>query len=370
MKVCQIVPSLEPQYGGPSRSVYQLSSSLARAGHAVDLLATTPAEPEVRQEGNLRVRLFRRTWPRRFCPSRGLRDAVMNSEAAVLHHHALWLRTLHYTHQSVRDRAVFVVSPRGMMSPWAWRHHRTRKAFARRFLHPGAMEAVAGWHATSDAEASDIRALGFDQPVCIAPNGIDEPAKTEWAHARAYWHEVCPSAATRPVALFHSRLHRKKRVLELIDLWLRDGPRDWLLVVVGIPEEYTPGELTRHVRQCAGEERVAVFDGSSAPPPYAIASLFLLPSHNENFGLVVAEALVRGVPVLVTNTTPWEQINREGCGWCVPWPQFPEALRNATRESKSAMRARGIRGREWVQREFSWTESARRLTEFYQTLCS
>ncbi len=58
-----------------------------------------------------------------------------------------------------------------MMSGWAWRHRRWRKYLAEHLIHPGAFARAAGWHATSPEEANDIRALGFQQPVCVAPNG-------------------------------------------------------------------------------------------------------------------------------------------------------------------------------------------------------
>src|SRR5437879_3292814 len=100
MKICQIVPSLEEKYGGPSKSIYELSAALARAGHEVELLATDPAQASERREGRLRVRVFRRDRPHLFCPSAGLRAALQASDAEIVHHHSLWLRTVHYAHQA------------------------------------------------------------------------------------------------------------------------------------------------------------------------------------------------------------------------------------------------------------------------------
>ena len=369
MRLTQIVPSLEPHYGGPSRSVLALSSALARAGHAVDLLATVPGPGASHHEGVLRVRNFHRDWPPRLCASTALRDALRTGDADVIHHHALWLRTLHYAHRAASARgAPLVLSPRGMMSRWAWRHRDWRKKFARAFIHPGAFAAVAGWHATSDEEAAEIRALGFTQPVCVAPNGVDAPDPAATARAAAHWKTVCPAVAQRPVALFYSRFHRKKRVIELIDLWLEHGPRDWLLLLVGLPQDYSAPLLEDYVMRQSGAGRVRAFDGTGQPAPYAVASLFLLPSHNENFGLVVAEAMAHGVPALVTDTTPWRAINQDDRGWCVPWADYATALTSATAESPVVLRARGARARAWAVREFSWDRSARDLATFYAQL--
>ena len=174
--------------------------------------------------------------------------------------------------------------------------------------------------------------------------------------------------ARRPVALFYSRFHRKKRVLDLIDAWLANAPPDWLLLLVGIPEEYEPAMLEDYALKSAGAGRVRAFSGAGRPAPYPVASLFLLPSHNENFGLVIAEAMANGVPVLVTDTTPWRELNRNEFGWCVPWGEYGTALRAACEEAPAQLRSRGAKAREWVLREFSWAKPARALADFYAGL--
>jgi len=369
MKLCQIVPSLEERHGGPSKSVLHLSAALAAAGHEVNLLATVAGPGESIRQERLEIDTYHRDWPQRLAPSRGLSARLRRVDAAVVHHHALWLRTLHYAHRAaIRSGACLVVSPRGMMSAWAWRHHRWRKRLAQMLIHPGAVAAVRGWHATSEEEAAEIRALGYAQPICVAPNGVNIPSSENMERAAQHWHEACPEAGERPVALFYSRFHLKKRVIELIDVWLEHGPRDWLLLLVGIPQDYTPGMLEEYALRTGGPGRVRAFTGANRPQPYAAASLFLLPSHNENFGLVVAEALAHGVPALVTDTMPWRALNANGCGWCVPWSQYPEALRAAVAEDPESLRGRGARGRAWVARDYSWEKPARALADFYQDL--
>jgi glycosyltransferase involved in cell wall biosynthesis len=369
MKICQIVPSLEERHGGPSKSVHELSAALAEAGQDVKLFATVPGPGARTQVGALEIETFPREWPRRLAPSRGLRDRLMQTRGDVFHHHSLWLRTLHYAHRAAaRQKATFIVSPRGMISAWAWRHHRWRKRFARVFVHPGALAAVQGWHATSDEEAAEIRALGFTQPICVAPNGVSIPTPEKIEAAAIHWHQACPATAERPVALFYSRFHRKKRVIELIDLWMENAPRDWLLLLVGIPQDYTPGMLEDYALRVGGPGRIRAFTGANRPPPYAAASLFLLPSHNENFGMVVAEAMAYGVPALVTDTTPWRALNTNGFGWCVPWADYRAALRAAVAEDPERLRDRGAAARAWVAREYSWAKPAAILGEFYQGL--
>ena len=370
MKICQIVPSLEAQHGGPSKSVLFLATSLARQGHQVDLLATRP-EPGVAvdADGSLRVLQFRRGRPAFLCPSAGLQEHLGRNTYDCIHHHALWLRTLHYARRAAQaPGSRLVISPRGMLGGWSWQHHRWRKWLAAQWIHPGAFRSAAGWHATSAAEAEDIRRRGFAQPVCVAPNGVAAPAADEVTRAHEVWCALVPAVTTRPVALFYSRFHRKKRLLELIDLWIAAAPKNWLLVVAGIPQEFTVPELTAHVAERGAGERVAVVNGRDRPPPYGVASLFLLPSHDENFGLVVAEAMAWGLPVVVTDTMPWAEVTRENVGWNVPWDRYAEVLGQALAESPERLEQRGARARDWVLARFSWDQAAGKLTAFYEQL--
>ncbi len=371
MRVCHIVPSLEDRHGGPSKSVRALANSLAQQGETVDLLTTGEAGQLVTADGRdtATVRTFPRVAPRWLSRSPELRRHLQTAGYDCLHNHSLWLLPLRYACEAaLRVDRPLVISPRGMMSGWAYRHRRWRKFFAELLVHPHAFAGAAGWHATSPAEADDIRQLGFTQPVCVSPNGVALPTDGELSAARTTWHELCPATRQRPVALFYSRFHRKKRLRELIDLWLSVPRGDWLLLIAGVAEDCTAAGLNALIAAAGGQERIVVFDGANRPPPYVVASLFVLPSHSENFGLVIAEALAAGVPALVTDTTPWQSLAAQDCGWCVPWEKFGVTLDAALAARRDNLEAMGARGRAWAGREFSWERAAKLLSDFYQHL--
>lgn len=370
MKIAQVVPSLEARHGGPSRSVRGLARGLAGCDLQVDLLTTGPFDDEGPElDGKLVTRTFPRGRPEALAPATGLRSYLATQRYGIVHHHGLWQRTLHYAQVAARESwAPLVISPRGMMCPWAWRHRRWKKWIAERVVHPGAFTAAAGWHATSAAEADDIRALGFTQPICVVPNGVDPPSASIEAAAAHHWRSLLPTLLGRRVALFYSRFHSKKRVLELIDLWASRPRGDWVLLLVGIPEDYSVAMLDAYVRDKNAATHIIVESGAGRPSPYAIASLLVLPSHSENFGLVVAEALVRGVPVLTTDTTPWHDLAAYGAGQCVAWEDFPAALALQLAMPPATLRASGERGRTWAETTFSWSKAAKALAEFYGQL--
>jgi glycosyltransferase involved in cell wall biosynthesis len=127
-------------------------------------------------------------------------------------------------------------------------------------------------------------------------------------------------------------------------------------------------EINGWISAANARERVVVFDGTGQPPPYAVGSLFLLPSHSENFGLVVAEALSAGLPVLTTDTTPWREIPQQHAGWCVPWENYGTTLAAALKTPAAELTDLGARGRTWAEQQFTWERSGRLLLDFYQRL--
>jgi glycosyltransferase involved in cell wall biosynthesis len=369
MKIAQIVTTLDAWGGGPSVSVPKLADALAVLGNDVDILTTSSSKVSNSRTGASKIKVFESFCPHTLGISYGLSANLRNASYDIVNSHGLWQRPLHYARDYCRkNRVPFIISPRGMLSSWAWHHKLWKKKLAIRWIHPGALENASGWHATSEDEANDIRERGFTQPICVAPNGVDAPSQSQIDAAKAYWTETCPETAHRPTALFYSRFHRKKRVLELIDVWLKHAPHEWILLMVGISQEYSAEQLRDYVLRESGSGRIMIFDGTEAPPPYSVASLFMLPSHSENFGMVVAEALIHGLPVIVTDTMPWHKINDTDFGWCGPWELFADALASSLALGPDVLRDRGSQAKEWVSREYSWQKSASTLAAFYENL--
>ena len=377
--VLHVTASLDPRHGGPSRTVPALAAAQAALGAKVALVALTPANDALIRNSPLDIRHFPAApgpLGSIFCFSSGLARCLATAEARAVHAHGLWLRPLYHAARAARRlRAPLVLAPRGMLEPWALRHHVWKKRFASRFVHPRAASAVAGWHATAPQEAGHLQGLPAwldaprSAPACVAPNGIVAPDPSSSAPARAAWFAAYPHLRDKRVALFYGRFHRKKRVAELATLWQSAARPGWILLLAGLPGDYSVAELsTLAGAGASAASPVVVADGSSLPPPYALTDLFLLPSHSENFGQAVAEALAAGVPALVTDTLPWRELDDARAGRCVSWNDYPAALADLLALPRERLAALGASARAWVLARYTWQASARRLLDFYPTL--
>jgi glycosyltransferase involved in cell wall biosynthesis len=181
-----------------------------------------------------------------------------------------------------------------------------------------------------------------------------------------------PRESGRRRLLFLSRLHPKKGIDFLLRAWAglyRKHP-DWELVIAG-PDQLGHRRAMQALAADLGLSRVvwrdAVF-GSAKTELYRTADLFVLPTHAENFGLVVAEALAHGVPVITTTNSPWAGLRRNDCGWWIDLTDaaLSETLHDAMGTPSAALAAMGSRGRAWMERDFAWPVVAREMLAVYR----
>ena len=368
MRVSFVASDLGPAAGGVGAMTPELARALGDAGAEVTLHCV--GDPPQRASG-LDVRAHAPAWPGRLARSPSLARSLGESRPDIIHAHGLWQLPLRYAAASAaRHHVPLVISPRGMLAPWALARSRGAKLMARALVHPGAFRRVAGYHATSGQEAGDIRAFAPSAPICEAPFGVRQPSEADRDAALAVLRRRLPELAGRRVLLFYSRFHPVKGIVELLDSFvaLSRAHPSWHLLAIGLPEEYSVEQLEVRVDRLGLPGRVTVLDGTGLPAPYPIADLFVLPSRHESFGAVVAEALVSGVPVVTTTGTPWAPLEQAGAGRCVDVSELRSVLSAMMAQPDRELAAIGARGRRWVSSQRSWRDTAVAVLRFYEQL--
>jgi glycosyltransferase involved in cell wall biosynthesis len=283
-----------------------------------------------------------------------------DASSTVVHDNGVWqLTNLLAAVAACRGQVPLIISPHGMLEPWPLSQQRLRKTVALATYQRWCLRAANAFHATSDEEAENVRRLGVRQPIAVVGNGIDSPPQNfSLVHG------------PHRTALFLSRLHPKKGVLELIAAWRRVCPAGWSLRIVGPDEAGHRREIAAAIANSGLANSIELCDAADEAQKwrhYSQAELFILPTFSENFGLVIGEALACGLPVITTNATPWKPIEDHGCGWVIdPTVEaVATALRTATSLPPNVLRNMGAQGRRWIPREFSWDQIARKMHEFY-----
>ncbi|MEL7180386.1 MAG: glycosyltransferase [Pseudomonadota bacterium] len=197
-------------------------------------------------------------------------------------------------------------------------------------------------HVTAEKEArQSLRRLG-DMAHVVIPNAVDVPVTLSRQdpldqHCRL---------------MFLSRLHPKKGLEALFDA-MGHLPEGFTLDIYGTGDTGYVRMLEMRARLSNGRIRLhGHVEGATKTAAFAQADLFVLPSHSENFGIVVAEALAHAVPVLTTQTTPWQDLDLHGCGRCIDLPRSHLAA-EITALASGDLVDMGQRGRAWMRRDFS-----------------
>jgi glycosyltransferase involved in cell wall biosynthesis len=325
--------------------------------HGSDPIA--PANPLAQ---GVKVHAVSQHWPLAVMQAPSALQPLLSGADAVLHDHGLWQPfNLSAAGFAARRGLPYVISTHGMLEPWALAHRGLRKRWARRLYQDHLLRGARCLMTTSAAEFEHLRQLGFSGPVAVIPIGI-EPGTLPPASR--------PARETR-IALFLSRIHPIKGVIHAIEAWQAIKPQGWRLKIVGPSELGHREQLERLVRSYGLEQSVSFHDavaGAEKSRCLDEADVFLLPSHSENFGIVVGEALACGLPVVTTTGTPWAGLLRERCGWYVQpgTESMVGALREVFTTSPQELRAMGERGRQWIQRDFAWDRIATQSLATYQ----
>ena len=443
MRVLHAVASLDPASGGPARSVPQLLIALKEEGLDVALWVASRVLPE---------------WSRALTEM-GIPVICEESPdlkgVSLIHDHGVWLPSNHRVAQWARDAGIpRIVSPRGMLEPWAMAHRKWKKRLAWWLYQRRDLLDAAALHATAESEGSQFRKLGLKMPVIVSPNGVefpnnvsrvegresrerketglgiqneevgrgedvkpeggylkpekrDEEGKVEgdyglrisddggsvggelklepkrWEPLRKTQLSGAQRAPRLPggsgvkpevrTALFLGRIHPKKGLPMLVEAWARVRPEGWRMRVVGPDEAGHRSEIASMVQAAGLEDAWWLEDAVSDEQKwdlYRESDLFILPTHSENFGISIAEALASGLPVITTTGAPWRGLVEHQCGWWVDpsVDDLARALQEATSNRSVSLKSMGVRGREWVARDFSWKGIALSMLNGYKNL--
>jgi glycosyltransferase involved in cell wall biosynthesis len=203
-----------------------------------------------------------------------------------------------------------LVHPMGFYEPWSLSQKKIKKYLAWKLYQNKFLLKANCIHCASEEEQSNILKLNDNLKTVILPFGINDKFLKKKIYTSD--HKV------KKKVLFFSRLHKKKGLDLLIKAWLEINNLDWTLDICGF------GNNNKYLNKIISRKKNVkinflkpIYNNSSKIKLFRKYDFLVLPTYNENFGLVILESLSRGLPVLTTTNTPFSIIEKINAGWVV-----------------------------------------------------
>jgi poly(glycerol-phosphate) alpha-glucosyltransferase len=309
-----------------------------------------------------------------FSPSLKARLEGVASSNAVFHCHGLWMYPGWAARQCAgKARRPFVVSPHGMLEPWALNNARWKKKLAGFLFENQNLASAQCLHALCPAEAANFRRLGLRNPVAIIPNGID--LETVPAQPADSLVNRFPALKDRRRVLFLSRIHPKKGLDNLLLAWRKVAAdfKDWQLLIAGSGDPAYERALKSAAADLIEKQSVIFLGplyGQEKAAAFALASVFVLPSFSEGFSMAILEAAAAGVPVLLTPECNFPELVRAGAAVEVTAnaAAIEGGIRDLLNFPGTKLADMGGCGRNLVKTAYTWPEVARQMGRVYKWL--
>lgn len=368
MKILHTIPYFNKASGGPTSCTYQLVKGLVETGIESEILSFLPAKNDIIAFDNF-IRYLPDDRKTPLCLSWNLSNELKRiiHNYDLIHINTIWTWPSHISVNRAKSAGIpIVISPHGMLYPQALKVSSWKKKLIGRLYVNDDLKVADCLHATSEEEAKYIRDYGLTNPIAVIPNCLD---------VSNYPHPRTSSNAKRQFG-FTGRLNPIKNIDLLLAAWYRLGDKTQQaeLIIIGDGEQNYVEALKDYVRQ--KRMRNVTFTGflSGERLQNMVQSLDfqILPSKSENFGMVVPEALICGVPVIASKGTPWSVLDERECGWWVDATidslanAFVKAM-NISEEKRVIM---GQAGRELVLEKYSSDAVARQMSELYHWILS
>lgn len=327
MRLLRIIPSIDRRSGGPAEAARRLDAELVRLGHSVEVVSLDDAGESWIRDYPVAVHALGGRGHFRYSPDLKpwLEKNAPRFDAVVVD--GLWQYPGLGAWRALAGGAVpYFVFTHGMLDPWF------KRAYPLKHLKKWLYWPWAEYRVLRDARAvlftcEEERRLAREsfwlyrprQELVTAFGTADVPPDSN--DLRQSFHRQFAGLADKRLCLFLGRIQEKKGCDLLIEAFAqlaRDDQR--LHLVMAGPGEEAWLALLRQLAHKAGiSDRITwtgMLTGDLKWGAFYAAELFCLPSHQENFGIAVAEALACGRPVAISDKVNiWREIADDGAGW-------------------------------------------------------
>ena len=340
MKVALAIHHHSPGYGGPYTAISETAYHLYKKNLDIKLL-----------ENQNQYTTFKRDY-----------NSIFKT-VDLLHYFGIWTPNhLRVFYSAKKAKKKIIISPLGALEPWAMKQKKIKKILAWFAYQKRILNNCDYIHATSDDEKKHLIDLKITTPIKVIPHGvvISNVKKNNFIK-------------NKKKALFFSRIHEKKGLLELVDSWKEVNNKNWILEIYGpVSDDKYFSEVKKRIVKHDLKENIKIFkpqyDKKKKEEIILSSDCFILPSKSENFGMSIVEALSYGIPVLTTTATPWKILQKKNAGIVFNFSKenLTDSLRKITNMDSEKLYEMGNNGRDFLIENFEINKVINNYINFYK----
>jgi glycosyltransferase involved in cell wall biosynthesis len=380
MKVLHIAASLDPERGGPTKVVTELTCALKKKGVDVSIFAPTNNIKSMRTEilNGITVKIFptdllSKVWPFH-SPlfTAAIKKAIADFD--LIHIHEIWHHPEYICHKYAKQfKKPYLITVHGVLDSFCLNYKAGKKKIYSALIQKKILREAAALHAVAEEEVKYIAEYVDNKNIFYVPNGLNVtdfenlPDKSELGN-------LYSQLKNKKVILFLGRIHPKKGLDILARAFSKVIQKrdDVCLLIVGPDNENHQRQIIKILDSenvldkvvftgtLSGAEKLAAFSG---------ADIFVLPSRSEGFSMSVLEAMSCGLPVVITKECHFPEVEKIHAGRIIDGnvDKLSDVLIELL-DNPELCRRMGKAGRQLIKDKYTWDKVADNMIGHYEEI--
>ncbi len=381
-----VIPALGNVYGGPTKVVLELAESITKLGIGVDIIATC-ANGSTSLDMPLNEWIIQKYHRIQYFPYLDFFDYKFTASMTkwlfknianydIVHTNAIFSYPVLAAHWACQFRNIpYIVTPHGMMEPWALAYKAWKKKLYFNLLEKPALKKASCMQMLASTEAEGIESLALKTPLVIVPNGIHREDFTSLPSSEIFYREF-PETRNKKLIIFLGRIDPKKGLNLLAPAFAQAYAKfpETHLIVAG-PDNTGFLSTAESYFMEAGCRNAVTFTGMLTGTlkyaSLAASHIYVAPSYSEGFSMSVLEGMAAGLPCVITTGCNFPEAGMANAASIVDIDadQIADALMEFLQDSIQA-KATGDRARQFILENYTWDNIAAKMISVYQDIIS
>ena len=386
MRILMVVPALGAVYGGPSKSVLELTQAIGNlginSGISIDVV-TTNANGNEKLEVPLHTWIDKENYRVQYFSYWDILDYKFTisltswlfknvQNYSLVHTNAIFsYPTLPVYWACQFHRIPYVITPRGMLEPWALAYKAWKKNLYFSLLEKPALKKASCIHMLASTEAERIKPIGLTTPVVVVPNGIHR-SQFEIQHDPLIFYKQFPETKEKKLIIFLGRIDPKKG-LDLLTIAFKkihQQFKDTHLVIAGPDNVNYTAVVKKDLTDNDCLEAVTftgIITGELKYSALAAASIYVAPSYSEGFSMSVLEGMAAGLPCVITTGCNFPEASEVAKIVNIDSEEITNAIVSLLENPEQA-KVMGDRARKLILENYTWDQIAAKMVAIYSKI--